>query len=83
MQKALIILFFVSNIVFSQETITKNLGDFHELKTYRGLNIELIKSDKAKIEIEGNKSKRSFNKEYRWCFKDIFKSTGIFFVQRS
>ena len=57
MQKVLIILFFVSNLVFSQETITKNLGDFHELKTYRGLNIELIKSDKAKIEIEGNKSK--------------------------
>ena len=57
MNKIVLILFFISNIGFSQEKITKNLGDFHELKTYRGLNVELIKSDKAKIVIEGNKSK--------------------------
>jgi len=57
MKKILIILFLISNIIFSQEIITKKLGDFHELKTYRGLNVEIIKSDDAKIVIEGNKAK--------------------------
>ena len=56
MNKIVLILFFISNIGFSQEKITKNLGDFHELKTYRGLNVELVRSDKSKIVIEGNKS---------------------------
>ena len=51
MKKSIIFLFFLSNIIFSQEEITKNLGDFHELKTYRGLNIELVKSEEAKIVI--------------------------------
>lgn len=57
MKKFLIILFLISNVVFSQEKITKKLGDFYELKTYRGLNVEIIKSDEAKIVIEGSKSK--------------------------
>jgi hypothetical protein len=43
-------------MIFSQEDITKNLGDFHELKTYRGLNVELIKSDRSKIVIGGNRA---------------------------
>ena len=30
-----------------------NLGDFHSLKTYRGLKVELIKADAPKIVIEG------------------------------
>ena len=56
MKKSIIFLFFLSNIIFSQEEITKNLGDFHELKTYRGLNIELVKSDEAKIVIGGKRA---------------------------
>jgi len=57
MKKIFLILFFISNFIFSQEEITKNLGDFHELKTYRGLNVELIKSEDAKIVIGGTKAK--------------------------
>ena len=69
MKKILIILFFISQILFSQEKITKNLGDFHELKTYRGLNVELIKSDEAKIVIEGNKSKEVLIKNINGVLK--------------
>jgi hypothetical protein len=40
----------------AQEEITMNLGDFHTLKTYRGLQVELIKADAAKLIIDGNRS---------------------------
>ncbi len=40
----------------AQEKVTMNLGDFHTVKTYRGLNVELIKADDAKIIIDGNRS---------------------------
>jgi len=56
MKKGLIVLLFISNLIFSQEKITKNLGDFSELKTFRGLKVALIKSDTPKIIIEGEKS---------------------------
>jgi len=69
MKKILLILFFISNIVFSQEAITKNLGDFHEIKTYRGLNIEIIKSDRAKIVIEGKKAKEVLIKNINGVLK--------------
>ena len=57
MKKIIILLFFVSGAVFAQDTIRKNLGDFHELKTYRGLRVALIKGEKAEIVITGNKAK--------------------------
>jgi len=78
MKKVLLILLFISNFVFSQEKITKNLGDFHELKTYRGLNIELIKSDRAKIEIEGNKSKEVLVKNINGVLKISLKVPDSF-----
>ncbi len=49
-------LMLVTSICFAQEKVTMNLGDFHNLKTYRGLQVELIKSDEAKVIIEGNRS---------------------------
>lgn len=49
-------LMFVTSFCFAQEEITMNLGDFHSLKTYRGLQVELIKSDASKVVIDGNKS---------------------------
>lgn len=49
-------LMLVTSICFAQEKVTMNLGDFHNLKTYRGLQVELIKSDDAKVIIEGNRS---------------------------
>ena len=56
MKKIVIALFFITSIVSSQEKVTKNLGDFNTLKVYRGLHIQLIKSDTSKIVIEGEKS---------------------------
>ncbi len=47
---------FISAFVIAQEKVTMNLGDFHTVKTYRGLNVELIKADDAKIIIDGNRS---------------------------
>lgn len=78
MKKIFLFLFFISNIIFSQEEITKNLGDFHELKTYRGLNVELIKSDEAKIVIGGDKSKEVMIKNIDGVLKVSLKVSESF-----
>lgn len=52
----LIALLLVSAAGFSQNVITKNLGDFHELRTYRGLDVELKHASHPKVEIMGDKS---------------------------
>ncbi|MEN8124740.1 MAG: head GIN domain-containing protein [Bacteroidota bacterium] len=69
MKKILILLFFVSNFIFSQGIITKNLGDFNEIKVYRGLTVELIKSRNPKIIIEGDKSKEVIVKNVNGVLK--------------
>jgi hypothetical protein len=56
MKKVVILLFFITGIVSAQNDITKRLGDFHEVKTYRGLDVELIKANNPKVEIRGNKA---------------------------
>ncbi|MDV7186554.1 head GIN domain-containing protein [Lutibacter sp. TH_r2] len=56
MKKIAFLLFFTVSLTFSQETITKRLGDFDELKVFNGLNVELEKSSQSKIEISGNKA---------------------------
>jgi len=57
MKKIIIFLFFISSAVFGQDKITKKLGDFNVIKTYRGLTVELIKSETPQVIIEGEKSK--------------------------
>lgn len=44
--------------LFSQTTITKNLGDYSVLKVYNGIELELIKSSESKLEITGKKSEK-------------------------
>ena len=44
------------SIVFAQETITKNVGDFNELKVYNGLTVKVKKGSKSKVEISGSQS---------------------------
>lgn len=56
MKKVVLAFMFITSLCFAQEKITKNLGDFQVLKTYRGLNVELIKADTPKIVVEGDKS---------------------------
>jgi len=54
-------LFFISllcicNIAVSQESITKNIGDFSTLKVFNGIEVVLIKSSDQKLEISGKKA---------------------------
>ena len=46
------------NLMFSQATITKQLGDFDKLKVYNGIELDLIQSDEQKIEIIEKKQKK-------------------------
>jgi hypothetical protein len=43
-------------MVFSQETTTKNLGDFDALKVFDKISIQLIPSEENKIELSGKNS---------------------------
>ena len=53
-----VIAFLTSHFIFSQTTITKELGDFDKLKVYNGIELELIQSDEHKIEITGEKAEK-------------------------
>ena len=46
----------LSSVTIAQTTVTKNLGDYSELKVYNGIELELIKSAEQKLEITGEKS---------------------------
>ncbi|MCL7762053.1 DUF2807 domain-containing protein [Polaribacter sp. Z014] len=46
----------LSYITIAQTMVTKNLGDYSELKVYNGIELELIKSADQKLEITGEKS---------------------------
>ena len=54
MKHLYLIVFFVCAQVFSQDSVTKTLGEFSELKVYDLINIELIKSEEDKITISGD-----------------------------
>jgi len=56
MKKLALLLTLSCTILFAQESITKNLGDFNTIKVYNGLTVELQKSSTSKIEISGMKS---------------------------
>ena len=44
----------ISTVLSAQNPISKNIGDFNELKVYDLIEVELIKSDVNKVEISGN-----------------------------
>ena len=56
MKKLALLLTLTCSILFAQEPIIKNLGDFSTLKVYNGLTVEIQKSSTSKIEISGKKS---------------------------
>ena len=59
MKKHILITFLVlNNMLFSQTTVTKKLGDFYKIKVYNGINIELIRSQEHKIQVTGEKSQK-------------------------
>ena len=54
MKKRYFIVLLLFNInMYSQETITRTLGEFEEIKVYDLINVELIKSTENKITISG------------------------------
>ena len=48
-----LLVFTISFSIFSQEAITKTVGEFSTLKVYDLINISLIKSDENRVEISG------------------------------
>ena len=56
MKRLVFTLMLISALGMAQEKVTMNLGDFHTLKTYRGLQVELIKADAAQLIIDGKRS---------------------------
>lgn len=49
----------ITQVIFSQTTIIKELGDFTELKVFNGIQVELIRSeDQQKVEITGEKAEK-------------------------
>ena len=57
MKKLIVLLVLITTVGFAQEKITTNLGDFHTLKVYNGLTVELQKGATSKVEITGSQSK--------------------------
>lgn len=59
MKKYKLVLFILSShAIISQTTISKKLGDFQKIKVYNGINLNLIKSDEQKLQIEGEKGSK-------------------------
>jgi hypothetical protein len=52
----LIIILLLSQIGFSQENTTKNLGDFDTVKVFDKISLQLIPSEENKIELSGKNS---------------------------
>jgi hypothetical protein len=52
----LLILLLITQMGFSQETITKNLGDFDSVKVFDKISLQLIPSEETKIELSGKNS---------------------------
>ncbi|WP_298285236.1 head GIN domain-containing protein [uncultured Lutibacter sp.] len=56
MKKITLLLILISTLGMSQETITTKLGDFHTLKVFNGLTVELKKAATSKVVISGSQS---------------------------
>lgn len=54
MKKIVYLFLLIGGIAFGQEQVTKKLGDFHTLKVFNGLKVELERSSDPKIEIYGS-----------------------------
>ncbi|MAH20557.1 MAG: chaperonin [Flavobacteriaceae bacterium] len=55
-QTTLILFLLFNSFMFSQTTITRELGEFNEIKVYDLINVNLIKSEENKVEISGKHS---------------------------
>lgn len=51
-------LFLLASLLNAQTTITKELGEFSELKVYNGIELEIIQSEEQKLVITGEKAEK-------------------------
>lgn len=60
MKKVLLIAaFLITQVIISQTTIIKEVGDFTELKVFNGIEVELVRSETdQKVEITGEKAEK-------------------------
>lgn len=83
MKNLLIVSLLICAVAFGQEPITKKVGDYHTLKVFNGLHVELQKSGSSKIEIQGAKSDDVVIKnadgvlKIRLQFPDSFTAEGV------
>lgn len=83
MKKLSLLLVLTCSMVFAQEQITKNVGDFNTLKVFNGLKVEIQKSNSSKIEITGSQSEEVTVKnsngilKIRLKFPDSFTAEGV------
>lgn len=56
MQKIVVALLFLSQLAFSQNTITKNPGDFNKISSFDKIDIILIPSNENKVVLNGSGS---------------------------
>ena len=83
MKHLLLLSLFICSVAFAQDPVTKNIGDYHTLKVFNGLHVELKKSGSSKVEIEGAKSDDVVIKnsdgvlKIRLQFPDSFTAEGV------
>jgi len=65
-------------LVFGQQNMTTNLGDFNDLKVFSGLTVKLVKSDENKIVITGSKADQVSVKNKNGLLKLSLKFTDGF-----
>ena len=69
MKTIIYVFLFTSSLLFSQQRITKNLGDFNKVKVFSGLRVKLIKSESPSIEINGRQSENVIVKNVNGLLK--------------
>ena len=57
MKRFILTLLIIPSLLVSQEEVNRNLGEFTKLSIYDGINVELIKSDKNKVEASGENTR--------------------------
>lgn len=75
MKKITLLLVLLTTITFAQDKRTLELGEFHSIKVFTGLKIQLIQSSEQKIEIEGKNQRNIVVKNKNGNLKIYLKLT--------
>ena len=78
MKKITLLLILLTTITFAQDKRTLELGEFHSIKVFTGLKIQLIQSSEQKIEIQGKNQRNIIIKNKNGNLKIYLKLTESF-----